>query len=83
MIMKLRFTNKRLVEIIKSNTSILYNVDDIEAIFISVKKIYFYKIYFLNIKTNNKEIKSYIINKKSKEDIKREVFKIKTHINFH
>tara|TARA_B110000503_G_C7154633_1_gene416743 strand:+ start:180 stop:425 length:246 start_codon:yes stop_codon:yes gene_type:complete len=81
--MKLRFTNKRLVEIIKSNTSILYNVDDIEAIFISVKKIYFYKIYFLNIKTNNKEIKSYIINKKSKEDIKREVFKIKTHINFH
>ncbi len=83
MIMKLRFTNKRLVEIIKSNTSILYNVDDIEAIFIRVKKIFFYKIYFLNIKTNNKEIKSYIINKKSKEDIKREVFKIKTHINFH
>lgn len=83
MIMKLKFTNKRLVEIIKSNTSILYNVDDIEAIFIRVKKIFFYKIYFLNIKTNNKEIKSYIINKKSKEDIKREVFKIKTHINFH
>ncbi|WP_445719492.1 hypothetical protein [Flavobacterium sp.] len=71
--MEIYFNEKEVLEIVKSDKSRKFEVNEIEKIYVTYKYCIFFKVYYLKIKTKNGNEHSIKIERKYKSRIKREI----------
>jgi hypothetical protein len=80
--MEIYFNEKEVLEIINSDKSSKFKIDDIEKLYVSYKNYMFFKMYCLKIKTISGEYFSITIDRKEKSRIKSDINHYRILINW-
>jgi hypothetical protein len=71
--MEIIFNEREVLEIVKSQKSRKFEVNDIDKLYVTYGYCIFFKMYYLKIKTKNGKEYSINIDRKYKSRIKREI----------
>lgn len=71
--MKIYFNERDVLEIVKSNKTRKFEVNEIDKLYVTYGYYLFFKMYFLKIKTKNGNVFSITVDRKYKSRIKREI----------
>lgn len=71
--MEIIFNEREVLEIVKSEKSRKFEVNDIDKLYVTYEYCIFFKMYYLKIKTKNGKEYSINIDRKCKSRIKREI----------